>query len=399
MRLPPHQLPMAWFAAGASSAALCALLYSSLSSSSSKAKFIPSPLRTHAPSDLKNLGYSDDYLPGARDVPTPHGTIRCYEFGPANGRKVLLVHGITTPCVALAPLAEKLVAKGCRVLLFDLFGRGYTDAPADLEYDDRIYITQIFYVLASSPLAWLPGTQKGEDTGNEERPGFSLIGYSMGACIVVTFASYFPTLVEDIVLLAPAGLIRPAHSTWVTRLLFSGALGQSLTHFLIRRRLLSTPNVSVKAKETKPNDAVGGETAVAAHGLPTAFGREINPERVVHWQIKNHAGFLQAFISSFRSAPLMNQGPRWAMVAENLNAARAAPDWDREVKRQGLRAGKILMVVGNTDNVVHTDELLPDAFAVLGEDNLEVLRLDAGHEVPLPYGEEICEWVWSRWEG
>lgn len=211
MKIPTSRLPLAWFAAGASSAALGAILYSLITSSSSKPKIIPSPLRTHSPSDLKDLAYPANFLPNPRDVHTPHGIIRAYEFGPASGRKVLLVHGISTPCIALAPLAEKLAAKGCRVLMFDLFGRGFTDAPSDLDYDDRLFITQIFYVLASSPLAWLPGTQKGEDS--DERRGFSIIGYSLGGCLSMAFASYFPELVEDVVLLAPAGILRPSSAT------------------------------------------------------------------------------------------------------------------------------------------------------------------------------------------
>jgi hypothetical protein len=31
---------------------------------------------------------------------------------------VLLVHGISTPCIALGSLAEELVQGGCRVMLF-----------------------------------------------------------------------------------------------------------------------------------------------------------------------------------------------------------------------------------------------------------------------------------------
>lgn len=65
-----------------------------------------------------DLPYPPDVLPGSRDVPTPYGTIRVYEWGPEAGRRVLLVHGISTPCIALAGVAEGLVERGCRVMLF-----------------------------------------------------------------------------------------------------------------------------------------------------------------------------------------------------------------------------------------------------------------------------------------
>lgn len=83
---------------------------------------IASPLRAvseHAsgppPADLP---YPPDALPGARDVATPYGSVRVYEWGPEAGEGVLLVHGISTPSVALGDLAHELVDRGYRVMLF-----------------------------------------------------------------------------------------------------------------------------------------------------------------------------------------------------------------------------------------------------------------------------------------
>jgi orotate phosphoribosyltransferase len=50
-----------------------------------------------------------------------YGTMRVFEWGPENGRKVLLVHGLTTSCLAVGPVAHGLVEKGCRVMLFVSF--------------------------------------------------------------------------------------------------------------------------------------------------------------------------------------------------------------------------------------------------------------------------------------
>ncbi len=54
-----------------------------------------------SPSHIADLPYPPDVLPGARDVDSPYGTMRVYEWGPEDGRKVLLVHGISTPSIAL----------------------------------------------------------------------------------------------------------------------------------------------------------------------------------------------------------------------------------------------------------------------------------------------------------
>jgi hypothetical protein len=81
-----------------------------------------SPLKSLLPklsaAERHSLPYPPDLFPGARDVQTPFGSVRVYEWGPESGRKVLLVHGISTPCLSLGSLAEKLVANGCRVMLF-----------------------------------------------------------------------------------------------------------------------------------------------------------------------------------------------------------------------------------------------------------------------------------------
>lgn len=64
------------------------------------------------------LPYPPHAFPGARDVVTEYGTIKVFEWGPEDGEKVLLVHGIGTPCVALGVMAREFVRKGCRVMVF-----------------------------------------------------------------------------------------------------------------------------------------------------------------------------------------------------------------------------------------------------------------------------------------
>jgi hypothetical protein len=69
--------------------------------------------------EIERLPYPPNALPGARDVLTPYGSIRVYEFGPTDGRKVVFLHGISTPCVSGRNIAQALVEKGgARVMLF-----------------------------------------------------------------------------------------------------------------------------------------------------------------------------------------------------------------------------------------------------------------------------------------
>lgn len=65
--------------------------------------------------------YPPHRYPGARDVVTPFGTIKVFEWGPEDGEKVLLMQGIGTPSLGYAGIANELVANGYRVMTFGQF--------------------------------------------------------------------------------------------------------------------------------------------------------------------------------------------------------------------------------------------------------------------------------------
>lgn len=216
---------------------------------------VPSPLKSLLPKlseeDAASLPYPPDAYPGSRDVTSPYGSLRVYEWGPEDGRKVLLVHGISNPCIALGAIAHGLADKGCRVMMFDLPGRGWSDTPIPTPHSTRLYTTTILLALTSSPLAW---------TGNGET--FSLIGYSLGGGIVANFTSYFPSLVSSLVLLAPAGLMRQNRVTLWNKILFNtGLINETTLERIVKRRMRKEePLIRLDPKE-KPSieTAVGGE--------------------------------------------------------------------------------------------------------------------------------------------
>jgi len=122
-RITLHTSPFALcFFVGAASISFSLLKSVGLSLRTDKRRTVPSPQQNILPrladEALEALPYPPDALPGARDVESPHGSFRVYEWGPEHGPKVLLIHGISTPSIALGGLASKLVANGCRVMLF-----------------------------------------------------------------------------------------------------------------------------------------------------------------------------------------------------------------------------------------------------------------------------------------
>lgn len=264
------------------------------------------------------LDYRPDEFPGARDIPTPYGSIRTYEFGPETGAKVLLVHGISTTCQSLSHIAHSVARTGCRVLLFDLFGRGFSDSPPDLPHDARLYVSQILLVLASSPIF---------SRGDKMR----VVGYSMGGGIAVNFCATFPGLVESCMLLAPAGFVERASYGTAKNVMLGSAL---VPEWAVQKLARGTLVKGLKPKEDKSGgkgkEVDGNEEEEDASLLgkllagEPGFGlgeAEVGYDRVAAgdqslaarshrykaWMTDHHPGFLPAYLSCCRVGPISDQ--------------------------------------------------------------------------------------------
>ncbi|KAG9669518.1 alpha/beta-hydrolase, partial [Aureobasidium melanogenum] len=376
------------------SAGLTALLTSQFRNNvHAPCRIIDSPLpliqRTLTKEQQKRLPYDPGALEGARDVETPFGSIRVYEWGPEDGKKVLLVHGISTPCIALSVLADELAQKGCRVMMFDLFGRGFssTPDPAAQPQDIQLFTTQILLVLSSSPLSW---------TGDGIR--FGLIGYSLGGGIAASFTSHFPNLVESLVLIAPAGLMRSERIHWTSKLLYGGLLPRRLVEYLVWRRLGGNDSAPTSSQNVNDNDKVTATKAVDEEApshpaLMRDSSAQISARRpsvsiadVVSWQLTHHAGFVPAFVSSIQHAPVSAQHSSWKSIA-----ARQLLPAD-----QRLLESKVLLLLGKDDTVVIADEMCEDAKEVL-RDAVDIRVMDGGHELPVTDADIVAQTILDFW--
>ncbi|KAF9480153.1 alpha/beta-hydrolase [Pholiota conissans] len=136
------------------------------------------------------LIYPEDFYSGGGYVMFPNGKVRYWLLGPENGKKVVLIHGLSIPAIIWKDVAPTLVARGYRVLLYDLYGRGYSDAPTT-PYTASLYTTQLAFLMQY--LKW--------DKAN-------IVGVSMGGAIAASFTAQFPHLVDEGVgLIACAGLM------------------------------------------------------------------------------------------------------------------------------------------------------------------------------------------------
>jgi pimeloyl-ACP methyl ester carboxylesterase len=271
--------------------------------------------------------------------------------------------------------------------LLDLFGRGYSDDPSDLPHDSRLYTSQILLAIASSPLAW---------TGTN---GFAILGYSLGGGIAASFTSTFPNLVSSLILIASSGLVRESHIAWQSKVLYSteGTLPEWLIQILVRKRL-SSSSTSPDEEKTGPEDALAAETEQVGTAQLPLFPHHplVSVASAVQWQLDNHIGFIPAFISSIRHAPIMAQQPHWAKIGARLTAQKANSA-DRNAQNNGLWRSKVLMILGKTDSVIIRSEIEEDAIACLGQGNLETVVIDAGHDVPISKPREVVSAILRFW--
>ncbi|KFA74999.1 hypothetical protein S40288_02192 [Stachybotrys chartarum IBT 40288] len=345
-----------------------------------RAPVLPSPLRRAVPQaardQLRDLVLEEDALPGARDIETPYGSVRVHEFGPEDGPKVLFVHGISTSCITLSRIARALADRGCRVMLFDLFGRGYSDGVGDLPHDARLYVTQMLLVLASSSLPW---------TGVD---AFRLVGYSLGGGIAIHFANAFPHLVSSLVLLAPAGLIR-AEDFGVTRHIYtSGLVPEPLLALLTSKRLQQPIAASAKTK-TKSAPHVADHDhqldILEAEAADPAPGEEASPleRRVlqyVRWMVSHHPGFIPAFMSCIRFAPLVNQHESWRQLSKR-------------------KPGSTIILLGKTDEIINVSDYTNDGLPLVGgKDHVVWKVLNGGHDFVMTHSHEVMRELDEAWD-
>lgn len=299
--------------------------------------------------------------------------------------------------MTLTHIAHGLAERGCRVLLFDLFGRGYSDGVGDVPFDERLFVTQALCVLASSELAWT-------GQGRRDDQGFHVVGYSLGGGIAVHLATTLPDTVKTLVLLAPAGLIREENFGAAVKFVFrSGWVPEGLLEVVTRWRLKRPIAESAKRKAkggaggkgsaSPPPQArpaqLPGEKAVEAtvtSEIADAAGPEAQnalQRRVlafVNWQVANHAGFVPAFMSTLRHAPMLNQHAAWRRLADR-------------------KPGTVCLVFGVGDEIVSEEDYREDALPLVGGEGHVVWAksVDGAHDFPMVQPEETLRRIYDFW--
>lgn len=147
----------------------------------------------------------------------PLGPTHYQWLGAQTGPLIVCVHGLTTPSFVWHPIAAGLGRLGFRVLVYDLYGRGWSARPRGAQ-DSDFFVTQLQDML---------------DALGIDEP-FTLMGYSMGGVISAAFAARHADRLRQLVLLAPAGMghdLGPVarlvvNHDWLGRWLFMALYGR-----------------------------------------------------------------------------------------------------------------------------------------------------------------------------
>lgn len=290
-------------------------------------------------------------------------------------------------------------------MLFDLFGRGYSDCPDPNVHrqDIHLFSAQILAVLASSSLDWSSNV--------------SLVGYSLGGGIAAAFASHYPNIVESLTLIAPGGLVRPTRLSLTSRILYSGCLPDQVVNYFVGRQMRASPpkskanaRTSTSTQKLDVTNAVQEE--VADEVDPHAPGQDssspiwddrpsISPATAVAWQRDIHPGFIPAFISSIKYAPIYDGWDRWRLLGKQCEDRKRKRSIDSlmDEPRSGLKEGKVLLLLGIQDVIITHEETAEDATAALGSENIKVIKMIGGHDLPLTNATGVVASITEFWEG
>jgi pimeloyl-ACP methyl ester carboxylesterase len=251
---------------------------------------------------------------------------------PSSLPPVVLIHGFSMGCRIWKPIADALAQEGGRrVLTFDLFGRGYSDAayPCDLS----LFTGQLTELLFSLEPILGPGP-------------YDILGTSMGGAIAINFANLYPHQVRQFVLLSPAGL--PVHVPFTARLAKLPLIGDIFMPIL--------GPVSLKTHARKghayPDDP-------ALKPIFDAMGK------VLMRQTSVNPGFFPALLSTLRNFPLNDMEDGYRKLGETRpengilviwgDLDEVTPFYHSETVMKLLGPGKARLLV--LDDCGHVDAL------------------------------------------
>ncbi|KDR84352.1 hypothetical protein GALMADRAFT_55533 [Galerina marginata CBS 339.88] len=277
--------------------------------------------------------YPEDFYTGGGYATFPNGKVRYWLLGPEKGKKVVLIHGLSIPAIIWKDVAPSLAARGYRVLLYDLYGRGYSDAP-QTAYDTTLYTTQL--ALLMQYLKW--------DKAN-------IVGVSMGGAITAAFTAQFPHLVDEGVgLIASAGLMETTDISRTAKFMSSPLVQALASSKPVQMYLQRLTNQSV-AQDIAPSDPI---------------------LEIVRLQSAHLPGYNNALSSSLRDGPIRGQTAAFQSL--------------------GFKGKRVLILHGTKDVTVNPKFALQIAQLMPATAKKKQVNVEgAGHDLCVSHASEVID--------
>ncbi|KAL8714555.1 MAG: hypothetical protein Q9220_001503 [cf. Caloplaca sp. 1 TL-2023] len=139
---------------------------------------------------------------------------------------------------------------------------------------------------------------------------------------------------------------------------------------------------------------------VAEQGqIPIKVRGDLDVARTVAWQMKNHLGYIQSYVSSLRNGPISRQHESWIRMSR---AMHSDDDMTTKGSVDALMTTKLelLIVCAKNDPIIVADELRQDVEELLkGVKSFTFKLVDAEHDFPITKSETVVEMVLEFWTG
>ena len=240
---------------------------------------------------------------------------------------------------------------------------------------------QILFAITSSSIPW---------TGPNK---FSIVGFSLGTPISLEFITTFPWLVDGVVFLGPAGLIRklpeeyeqikegPSLDRSDPRLRSSVEKALGVDASMPMRKTFSSELGSLN------NDANLAQMTISDH----SDLREFDMKALVQWQYEFNDGHVFSFYDTVRHGPAMHQEHLWMKFRDLITG-----DMQTEPPT-GLSQTKVLIFFGAQDDVVIGSETAEDILKIIPSEKVEFKYVPGGHGFVYPNSETIVDAITSFW--
>jgi len=283
--------------------------------------YLPYWLKTK---DLKKIS-SKDLPSDAHWAKLSKGNIyyRWHHPEQKNGQTIVMVHGFSTPSFVWNGLLDGLLNKGFSILVYDHYGRGFSERPRT-KYSLDFYVETLKELIAHQNI--------------DEK--IHLVGYSMGGPIIGGFADKYSDQVKSLSFIAPAGFGKV--QTSIPFFMKIPGVIEWMMHVLADRFYGS----AISSETTHSNDPL------------SINEKEFQQLFSIQMQFK---GFRESLASTMRNFNLFDAREMFEKVAaKNIPSIAIWGDNDGIVSYKGAKTyseifqeGKVITIEGGTHDITY----------------------------------------------